>query len=257
MKEKWDVWYKDKNYGKILYKRAKRELPEMESSKAIAQMIAKWAASGDVIVDVGCGCGHYLVSLSRQLSCPFSYYGFDACPYYVSLARKAFPREGSLGPCCGKAIFAKGDVYHLPLSGRFADIVMCNNLLLHLPSIERPMKELWRVTKRLLIIRTLIGKHSFRIKQINDPEEYDKNGEPEYYHFLNIYSESYIKSVLRTLQGVKKISLFFDSNFKPENIGDVNYKHKKKPFDLTVTVNKMQVTNYIIMPWHFLIVEKK
>jgi len=36
MKENWRIWDKDKEYGDLFFKRAIGELPEMESSKALA-----------------------------------------------------------------------------------------------------------------------------------------------------------------------------------------------------------------------------
>jgi hypothetical protein len=50
----WQNWG-DKRYADILYRRARCELPEMESSKAVARRIKAIWTSRDTILDVGCG----------------------------------------------------------------------------------------------------------------------------------------------------------------------------------------------------------
>ncbi|MFA5039021.1 MAG: methyltransferase domain-containing protein [Candidatus Omnitrophota bacterium] len=255
-KDPWRVWDKDKGYGEIFYKRAVHELSEMESSRAVAKHVAKFVKKNDMILDAGCGGGHYLVSLDRFLKVPFHYHGIDATARYIALAKKAFGSDLNINPLRKSCVFQQGDVFNLKLRDRYADVVMCNNVLLHLPSVEKPIRELWRVSRKFLIIRTLIGKTAFRIKQINRPEQYNDDGEPNNFHFFNIYSEEYVLKLVHHLRGVKKYRLFEDKDYKPERIGSSNYKDGKRPHDLTVIVNGMQVNNYIIQPWKFLIIEK-
>lgn len=255
-KEKWRVWDEHKRSGELFYKRAVGKLPEMESSRAVAKHVAKLVKGNYMILDVGCGAGHYLVSLDNTLRVPFSYYGIDATAYYIQLAQKAFMRNVNKNPLRKSYTFEVGDIFNLNLTNNYADVVMCNNVLLHLPSIEKPIRELWKVARRFLVLRTLIGKTSFRIKQINPPEEYSKDGEPRNFHFLNIYSQEYILRLINNLGGVKKYRLIEDKDYNPNNIGNSNDKRGKKPHNMTVIVNGMQVNNYIIQPWKFLIIEK-
>ena len=257
MEENWRIWDNEKEYGDIFYKRASGAIAEMESSKAIAKHVQSLIRENDLILDVGCGAGHYLVSLDKNVKIPFSYYGIDATSYYIQLAKKAFQKKNNTNPIRKHTNFKAGDIYCLQLADKFADIVMCNNVLQHLPSIKKPIEELWRVTKKYLIIRTLSGKTSFRIKQINPPENYTEDGEPLNFHYFNIYSEQYIETIINNLANVKKFKLIIDNNFNPDNIGEANYKVGEKPYDLTTIVNGMQVNNYIIQPWQFLIIEKK
>ena len=255
-KEKWRVWDEDKRYGEVFYKRAVGKLPEMESSRATAKHVAKLVKDDYTILDVGCGAGHYLVSLDNMLRVPFSYYGIDSTAHYIQLAQKAFIRDVNKNPLRKSYTFEVGDIFNLNLTDNYADVVMCNNVLLHLPSIEKPIRELWRVARRFLVLRTLIGKTSFRIKQINPPEEYGKDGEPRNFHFLNIYSQEYILRLISNLGSIKKYRLIEDKDYNPNNIGNSNNEREKKPHNMTVVVNGMQVNNYIIQPWKFLIIEK-
>lgn len=256
MKENWQVWDEDKKYGELFYDRALGKLSEMESSKAAAKHIAKLVKDNYRILDVGCGAGHYLVSLDRTLKVHFSYHGIDATEYYIKLARKAFLKGSNENPLRLSCKFDVGDVFDLGLTDNYADLVMCNNVLLHLPSIDRPIKELWRVTKKFLVLRTLVGKSSFRIKQVNPPEEYTKQGEPVNFHFFNIYSQEYMLKLINKLGRVKNYRFIEDKDYWPGNLGYPNYKKQKAPPDLTLISNGMQINNYIIQPWQFLIIEK-
>ncbi len=256
VKERWKIWDNDKAYGKVFYKRAIGKLSEMESSRAAAKIVARIIKANDKILDVGCGSGHYLVSLDNNVNVPFSYHGIDPTAYYIKMAKKAFLEKFNHNPLRKECKFQVGDVFNLDLANNYADLVMCNNVLLHLPSIKKPIRELWRVTRKYLLIRTLIGKNSFRIKQVNQPEEYGADGEPHNFHFFNIYSTDYMVRLINELKGVKRWRLIDDKDYDPKNIGAANYKNAKKPHDLTIVVSGMQINNYIVQPWKFLIIEK-
>ena len=255
-KDSWRVWDREKGYGEMFYRRAVGKLSEMESSRAVAKHVEKLVKANDMILDVGCGGGHYLVSLDKRLRVPFSYCGIDATAHYIRLAKKAFGKDVNHNPLRTSCSFRVGDIFNLKLEDNYADVVMCNNVLLHLPSIEEPIRELWRVAGKSLILRALIGRNSFRIKQINPPERYGDNGEPRNFHYYNIYSQDYVLRLINRLRGVEKYSLIEDRDFIPSRISNSGYKRGRKPHDLTVMVNGMQVNGYIIQPWKFLILQK-
>src|SRR5689334_220306 len=73
--ERWRVWSKDDHYGEVLYKRAIGEFPEMESSKALAKTVKGIFHPGESLLDVGCGAGHYLRSLRREIGPDILYTG--------------------------------------------------------------------------------------------------------------------------------------------------------------------------------------
>ena len=126
MDDKWKVWDRDEGYGQVLYKRAVGELPEMESSKKIARVLKKYITNGESVLDVGCGAGHYLKSLRREIGNNFSYTGVDATSNFINQAKKAFENDD-------KSDFMLSDIYDIKLPDHSYDIVMCNNVLLHLP----------------------------------------------------------------------------------------------------------------------------
>ena len=88
-KQNWANWG-DQKYAEVMYRRAIGDLPEMESSKAVARRVIPFWTIGNTILDVGCGVGHYLRSLRRELGSGFDYTGVDIAPHHLALAKKAF-----------------------------------------------------------------------------------------------------------------------------------------------------------------------
>jgi ubiquinone/menaquinone biosynthesis C-methylase UbiE len=248
MNSEWRVWDESKSYGELLYKRATGELPEMESSKRIAKEVKKIAAPGMTILDVGCGAGHYLRSLRRELGDSFSYVGTDATAHYIELARKAFANDA-------KATFRKSDVFALDFEDSSFDVVICNNLLLHLPSIDRPLKELTRVARRNLIVRTLCGDRSFRIQDVRpqpDGREFTAEGEPAAFYYYNIYSRDYVGFLLSSDPKAKSWDIVDDTEFDKRRIEESAKEHAEA--NATRIVGDYQVNGYILQPWAILTV---
>ena len=251
----WKVWDNEQEYGELFYKRAIGELQEMESSKALAKLIQPYLQEGDKIGDIGCGGGHYLRSLDSKAIKNFHYVGVDQTAYYIQKANEAFSNPINKNDLRLSTSFIEGDIFNIPLNDSEVDIAICNNVLLHLPSIEKPISELIRIAKRTVIIRTLIGDHTLRVKQIHKPEEFDSNGEPLHFHYHNIYSKAYIESLLLKNK-IEKFEFIEDTDFKSEAFNSSENFVGQKPDNLTVVLNGMQLNTYIIQPWTFLIIQK-
>ncbi len=69
---------------------------------------------------------------------------------------------------------------------------MFNNTLIAFSNIEKPISELLRVSKKHILIRTVVDERSFYIKEVHD-DNFLSNGEPKKFNFLNIYSRNYLK----------------------------------------------------------------
>jgi ubiquinone/menaquinone biosynthesis C-methylase UbiE len=251
----WKVWDDEKSYGELFYKRAIGELPEMESSKALAKILLPHTNDNDFIADIGCGGGHYLRSLDNQINHNFNYIGIDQTEHYISKAKVAFNDTNNTNKRRQSTKFMVGDIFQIPLKDNEVDIAMCNNVLLHLPSIERPISELIRIAKRKIIIRSLIGEHTLRIKQVHKPEEFDENGEPNKFHFHNIYSKGYIEQLL-SKHNLKNYTFILDLDFNSNAFNTNDNFIGERPENLTYVLNGMQINTYIIQPWTFLIIEK-
>lgn len=243
MSAKWKVWDADKCYGELLYKRATGELPEMESSKKIAKEVMALMKGGERILDVGCGAGHYLRSLRREIGDGFEYVGADATKQYIEFAEQAFVGDE-------KATFTVSDIFNLDFADNSFDIVICNNLLLHLPSIEKPMSELIRVAKHKLVIRTLCGDRSFRIMDVKpqpEGQEFFSDGNPVDFYYYNIYSRAHIDYLLKNNFKVKSWEIEEDRDFDKNRIEESTKEHSND--NASRIIGDYQVNGYILQPW--------
>lgn len=108
-------------------------------------LIAKWVGfkPGQTVVDVGCGLGYL-----GTLYWPFfgrggKYCGVDVSPKLVAQAKK-LSQSWAKG---GKTEFKVGDAYKLPYPDKFADVVMCQTLLMHLSDPQKAVNEMYRLLK--------------------------------------------------------------------------------------------------------------
>jgi ubiquinone/menaquinone biosynthesis C-methylase UbiE len=241
----WKVWNQDKAYGEIMYKRAIGELPEMESSKSLRELIRPLYHLEMKIIDVGCGSGHYLRSL-RELDPKIDYTGLDSTPYYIELARKAFHN-----------FFIVGDIYNLAFKDGIYEMALCSNLLLHLPTIKRALSELIRVSSRYIIARTLIGEFNYVIKQVrnfnNHSEEdlIDRTGNPTSFNYLNIYTEQYIREVIKTIDKRLHVEIIKDNNWQKFDNTELGMKAG------TRILGNKQVSGNIIFGWRYIVIDKE
>jgi ubiquinone/menaquinone biosynthesis C-methylase UbiE len=246
-REEWDnSTVVGRRYGELLYRRAIGELAEMESSKGAAKRIAGKLVRGNTLLDVGCGAGHYLTSLRKVVPFPFAYVGLDASSDYLAWARQAFKDDPA-------AVFKHADIFSLPFGRAEFDVVICNNVLLHLPTAAGPLAELVRVSRRYVLARMLIGPRSYVIQCVSSEErgdDFDDGGKPRAFHFLNIYSENYIRRVLSRLPRVASIEIEMDTDFAQSAIADTG--KATNSWVATRIVDGLQVAGSIIQPWAWL-----
>ena len=252
MNDRWrEIWRPEREgrrYGEVLFKRAVGDMPQMESSKAAARRLKDHIRMGDHILDVGCGAGHYLASLRDAIGRTFQYTGMDATPIMIDYARRAFEGESDVR-------FLEGDIFQIPFEDGAFDIVMCNNVLLHLPSIAVPLRELCRVARRRVLVRTLVGRRSFRIQEIHQPEEYDADGTPAVASYFNIYSEAYVERLLKDIAHARTWKVKPDRDFSSEAITAERDLIDDETYDLTSMVGGYQVNDYVLLPWCFVEIE--
>jgi ubiquinone/menaquinone biosynthesis C-methylase UbiE len=242
--ENWQIWDQATSYGQTLYRRAIGELPEMESSKKMAKEVARVFRDGDSILDVGCGAGHYLPGLRARIPGRFSYLGVDATAPYVALARQAFAGQPDTA-------FEVSNIFALDLPDRSHDIVMCNNVLLHLPSIAKPLSELVRVARKTVLVRFLCGKRSFVIQDVHPQPggaEFDDQQRPVGFHYYNIYSQAYVDQLMASLPGVARWSITADEDFDQQKILASASDHGDA-HDASLIVGGYQVNGYVLQPW--------
>lgn len=230
-------------FREVMYKRATGALPEMESSKAAAKRVSAILREGDRLLDVGCGVGHYLRSLDAATGLAFDYTGADASPTFVEAAREAFRGRP-------QTRFELADIFELPFEDAAFDIVMSNNVLLHLPSVAKPLQELCRVARRRVLVRTLVGDSSFRVLKSQPGEDgkerFDARGEPEIFTYFNIYGRDYVAGILSDVPRAKSWRIEEDRDFDPASIDNRKFSHM---------VGDWQVSGYLLLPWCFVEIE--
>ena len=255
------MWDRYTQYGQLMFKRAIGDSPEMESAKSAAKVIKPYIQPNDSILDVGCGVGHYLRSLKREIEVPFHYTGADATASYVALAQQAWANTANVQ-------FKQANIFNLPFADNEFDVVMCNNVLLHLPSIQTPLNELTRVAKRLVLVRTLIGDRSFRIQDVQSRErcpdlfqgnaddlEFNADGEPTSAIWYNIYSKNYVQQVLMRRTDVKSVDIWEDTDFDANKI-NAEVGRDKAQHGVTQAIGRIQSNGYMLMPWGYVLIQK-
>lgn len=252
-----DEYARNQSLAEVYFKRAVGKLPEMECAKAIAKIVAQRIQPSDTILDVGCGAGHYLRSFKRFVPVPFKYVGIDYYSLLLAKAEEAWTKESI-------ASFRQGSIFDLPVANGEFDIVVCSNLIMHLPSIVKPLGELIQASRRLVIIRTMIGDESFRIQEVynnkwwpytdvSPSDEFDGDGKPRAYSYENIYSMDYFSSVVYRHTSTAKIEYIEDDQFSPESIQ--RSAETEGLVDATRIVDGKQVFGYIILPYMFVIID--
>ena len=149
----------NRNNALVYYKRAIGKSPEMEVSKSLSKILVKILKVNDKILDVGCATGHFYRSIKKRIKKNFSYTGCDPYDIFLEMAYKAWANDKNVK-------FKKGNIYNLPFKRNSFDITYCSNVLLHLPEIKKPLKELLRVTKRKVILRTVVYDVSYKIQLV-------------------------------------------------------------------------------------------
>ena len=85
--EKWQQWDVDPiPESRYNIKRVKGELPEMESTKQLVNLISEVYRPKMKVLDVGCNVGHYLSGIRKKFF-DLDYTGVDAYDFYIKTAQ--------------------------------------------------------------------------------------------------------------------------------------------------------------------------
>lgn len=107
--------------------------------------LAAWLGlkHGMTAVDVGCGLAYLGYTYWPYFGEGGQYFGVDLSPELVKDAEKAAEEWGK----GGKVSFKVGDAYKLPFPDDFADLAMCQIVLIHLEKPQKALAEMVRVVK--------------------------------------------------------------------------------------------------------------
>lgn len=250
--------YTDNNLiANVYYKRAIGKMPEMESSKALSKIVKKYLKENDRIADVGCACGHYYYSLKKIIKKNFFYTGLDPYDVFLNKAKIAWKNDK-------KAKFVKGNILNIPLPKKNFDIVYASNVLIHIHKSDRAIKELMKITKKYLIIRTVVYDVSYKVQlvynnkwwkytDVKPVNEFDKNGNPRSFSYFNILSFDYIKETVKSINKKAKVS-FIKDNFYSKSKIHKSIKKEKRPL-ATRIIGKEQFSGALMQPHYFVIIK--
>lgn len=230
----WEHWSSKKWYGDLMYRRATGLEPEMEQAKQMRQIVKKLSFKS--VLDVGCGCGHFVYSLDK-INKPYQYLGTDIVKSYVELAKKCFVNRPNIK-------FKIGNIFNLKKFGKH-DLVLCYMVLPFIPNWQKAVKNLAQATRKYCLIRTMLDEDkNYIIKIYNNIN----NKKFEYY---NTYKTSDFVSCLKKV-GFKKITIFSDRF-------NIDIKKQKIHFS-TYTIgkgrDKLQIIGQLILNWKVILGEK-
>lgn len=239
-KNNWRIWEIDPSGDAGLVRRATGELPEMESTKQLVELVNKVYEPGMKILDVGCNAGHYYRGL-RQIDESIKYTGLDVTKLYIESAKDVF--RGT------NAKFIVGDIFNIPEEIGEFEIVFCCNLILHLPDFRIPIKNLLKVCKKYCFIRTLISNNTYLHRFVYG-NEFDEMNNPKKFVYQNTYSFELIKSYIDSL-GDYSVKLIEDK-FNPKVLDTEFHDVKKERLGATKILDGFQVSGNLIFEWKWL-----
>jgi len=135
-----------KKYRELFKLRAEGKLDDMECTKTLFEILKPLYFDGIKILDVPCGVGHYFRKIKDLGN--IDYLGVDSDPEAIKMARKTWKNFPN-------AKFEVQNISNMDLNDNSMDIVFCYNLLLHLENYKDSLRELFRISRKYIIIRSL------------------------------------------------------------------------------------------------------
>jgi ubiquinone/menaquinone biosynthesis C-methylase UbiE len=244
---KWNYWTDRSYYHHELKERAKGLKQEMEAAKQIAQIVSEKASNTDSILDAGCGTGHFILSLEKKINKPFKYTGLDITQQHIVDATEIFKSNKNYN-------FFQGDIRNLPFENNQFEVAICSNTIPHIPNVDVAIKELIRVTKKDIFIRMLISDEVLITKKALS-NEFDQNGEPVSFMYVNIYDINFLQNVI----GNNGELFIYDDNFDADLIMKHYEEHKQKAGNNIATriLDGKQFKGNLMLPWKIVHIKLK
>jgi len=189
--ENWDIG----NIAKEVHAIWQASADEIAHREQLVDIVSRYATGAQTsILEVGCGTGLVYEKLVTSLPVTSKYIGVDSSMKMLEIAKQNFP-QGQ---------FLYGDGYELVFRDQGFDVVLCFEVLGHIPEIKSFVSELLRVAKKTCIF-TIWPSDGGDIV-----ENYETiNG----VQFLRrLYSDDYIHEIIRTvgrknLDGIELVNL--------------------------------------------------
>ena len=214
----------------------------MECTKQLVDLVKEVYKPGMTVLDVGCAAGHYYNGIKR-VDEAIKYQGVDATTAYIQFAQKHFKNNPN-------TVFEVADIFNLPKSyAKQFDIVFCCNVILHLPSMQIPLKNLLMATRRYCFIRMLIGKKT-HLSRLLYSDSFDEHGEPTDFVYQNTYSFDYVEKTIRAL-GDYHVMLI-DDHFDETEINKEYQNYNTLQSAVTRVQNGIQIADSKVFEWKWI-----
>jgi 2-polyprenyl-3-methyl-5-hydroxy-6-metoxy-1,4-benzoquinol methylase len=173
-------------------------------------MLRRLTASGDTLLDVGCGSGYFYHSLARR-RIAVEYHGLDASPSLIALGQSILPEYGLPADrlVSGRIEDLNADVDH----------IVCMNVLSNIDNFHRPLERMLRCARKSVIIR----------ESIKDGAEYgyvvDKYLEAD--EILRVHVNAYDRTAIAALASEVGFDARFVDDERAQNRAElvIDYPH--------------------------------
>lgn len=188
--------------------------------KVLTNTAVHHMSTGDfsTVLEVGGGAGHNNIFL-KERGIKFNYIDIDISPEMLIRARDLNPSEE----------FLLGDGTRLPFKSSTIDVVLCSDVLVHCLDYRTLLKELYRVTKKMLIIRAVVRLEGETVDDIK--KAYQKKGDSVFPYIVINYAELY-----KALLNMKSKKLFLEGFYRRYGKMDKYTFTENKPKDISILV---------------------
>jgi len=146
--QKFSTWEHSAALRELYARRCRREAEEMTCHKQAVGLLVPHVATGDTLLDAGCGSGYFFHSLSQR-KVPVEYHGIDSAPALLEIGRRILPEYG-LDPA--RLI----DMRIEDLNAQ-VDHVVCINVLSNIDNFHRPLERLLVSARKTVVLRESIA----------------------------------------------------------------------------------------------------
>jgi len=204
-----NIWEMDHHVIPLIYK-YDQHIDTVPYKLKIQELVANHIKARDMVLDVGCGCGHFSTCI---VNAGAIYEGVDKSKLMLKNAKLRFPTRN----------FRHGDAYELPYGNSSFDITFSNDLIAHVPDPTQILKEMYRVCRRKMLV--VVG-----VQDIGKQKETNRNG-----YITQCYNTKDIKNHILKLGGSFTIQ---ELNKLTKEQCAYPYQYDRQPYMILIEIEK-------------------
>jgi SAM-dependent methyltransferase len=244
------------DYVSLMRRRATGALPDMGCALRVGDLLRDFADGPFSVLDVGCAAGHFLRTFKHQELPLAKYVGLEIDPAMFRVASEVWEREAE----SGLAEFINADLEKFS-SDRTYDFVICVNAFMYFASAKTALTNLLRAAKRRVLVRSYFADSNYRIiraqtslnhdkSSVDEIDVFDESGNIRCYDYWNIYSRTYIESLVARLDPSAEVDWIEDKNVLSSLKTERELDIKKR--GATELLGEHEVSYPFILPWKWL-----